>query len=674
MQHFNFPVLQILIGYIIGIVFQRSYPIAFEQLLLGWLLLFALLIIYHWWILKKKRSLWVFSGVLSLASILLGMLQLSIHNPTLHTKHYLQQVDGKAHRLVFEVREHLKPTSFQDKYVVRLKQWDGKPMRGKLLLNTAKDSTQKLLNIGQYVATLAIIQEVPQPRSPYQFDYGAYLNNQYIYGQLHGQPQELLLLEQQSNGVKVMAARFRESVQRNLKKQSFTPRQLSVINALFLGQRQDIDRQLNQQYASAGVIHILAVSGLHVGIILWLLRAVTLPLSRYRLRHFRSLLIVLCIWAFAFITGGSPSVLRAATMFSFLELGRAVGGQSNTFNSLIYSALFLLLVNPNQLYHVGFQLSYLAVLAILWIQPWLANLHHPKFRINRLLWDTTTVTLSAQLGVMPLSLFYFHQFPGLFLVSNLVILPTLGILLGSGIGIILLSYFQILPNSIAWVFGTIIDLLNGFIGWVAAQEAFVFKHLSISPLMVVVMYLCITSVISLFRKYNYQKLLLFFSSVVLGLAGLTYQKKYSEPSHFAIFQKSRSTLIGVYSNKELQLLSNDTLYDFNTDRKVKNYRDRLSITMICRDTLDHIFRFKRKTILRIDSLGVYMLPSFKPDIVLLTQSPNINLHRLIDRYPDVQIVGDGSNYRSDIVRWKATCFQRKIPFHSTYEKGAYILK
>ncbi|MFT5862814.1 MAG: competence protein ComEC [Flavobacteriales bacterium] len=602
------------------------------------------------------------------------MLNLAITNPLRDSMHYVERMDGQEHRLIFEVQEQLKPTAFQNKYIVHLKRCNGNPATGKLLLNIGKDSSQALLKVGQHLFTRAIIQEVPHPKSPYQFDYGAYLNNQHIYGQVSVQTDELQSLRQGSNGIKVWAARFRESVQRSLQEQSFSTRQLSVINALLLGQRQGIDRQLNQQYAAAGVIHILAVSGLHVGIILWLLRGITTPLSRYRWRHLRSILIVLCIWAFAFITGGSPSVLRAATMFSFLEMGRAVGGQSNTFNSLMYSALFLVLLNPLQLYQVGFQLSYLAVMAILWIQPWLSRLYVPKYRLTKLLWDTTTVTVAAQLGVMPLSLFYFHQFPGLFLVSNLVILPMLGILLGSGIGIIVLSYFQILPDGIASGYGAVIDTLNTYIGWVAAQESFVFKHLSISTLEMLVMYLSIGSGVYLFQRYEYRRLLFFLSAIMVSLGILTYQKATPEPAHFVIFQQSRATLIGTYANRQLHVFSNDTTYDYNIDYKVNNYKDQLSLKAVSRDSLPSLFRFKRKTILRVDSLGIYTVPGLHPDIIILTQSPNINLHRLIDQYPNVQIIGDGSNYRSDIIRWKATCLERKIPFHSTYEKGAFILK
>lgn len=674
MHRFNLPIFYILLSYMFGVILYDYYPYRPQSLLIGCFLFFLILCSHHWVILKKKRSIWSFSVIVALLSIHIGMFNVSLKEPFHQSAHYIHYMDSQAHTLSFEIQEQLKSTSFQHKYIVLIKRLDDKLVTGRLLLNTSKDSTKLPLSIGQHIATNAIIEDVPNPRSPYQFDYGAYLKKREIYGQIQVKTQEVLTLQQQNYSINVWAARFRESIQNRLQKQVFTSKQLSVINALLLGQRQGIDRTLNQQYADAGVIHILAVSGLHVGIILWLLRGITRPLSGYRWRHLRSICIVLCIWAFAFISGGSPSVLRAATMFSFLELGRAVGGQSNTFNTLIYSALFLLLLNPNQIYHVGFQLSYLAVMAILWIQPWLSKLYNPTYRITQLLWDTTTVTVAAQLGVLPLSLFYFHQFPGLFLVSNLVILPTLGFLLGSGIGIIILSYFQILPQSMACTYGAIIDLLNNFIAWIAAQESLVFKHLSISPLILIVSYLLILSGIHLFKKYSYLNLLIFLSGISLFIGSLMFHKITPEPPHLVIFQKTRSSLIGIYANSQLQLFSDDSQYNFNTDSNVNNYRNRLSINTICVDSLPNLFRFKRKTILRVDSLGVYALPYFQPDIILLTQSPNINLHRLIDRYPHVQIIGDGTNYRSDIVRWKTTCYKRKIPFHSTYEKGAFILK
>src|SRR5690606_24095560 len=249
-----------------------------------------------------------------------------------------------------------------------------------------------------------------------------------------------------------------------------------IINALLLGQRQDIPEEVYNNYTSAGAIHILAVSGLHVGIILLLINFILNPLENLKNGQFiKLILILLLLWSFAIIAGLSASVVRAVTMFSFVAYAMHIKRATNIYNILAISMFFLLLFKPSFLFDVGFQLSYIAVFAIVWIQPVLYKWWTPKLRPVNNLWQLFTVTIAAQIGVIPLSLYYFHQFPGLFFVSNLVIIPFLGIILGLGLLVIILALLNILPDLIADFYGSMISTMNNFIGWIARQEDFLFR-------------------------------------------------------------------------------------------------------------------------------------------------------------------------------------------------------
>lgn len=669
------PILLSCLGLIAGIVLADFCEASLRALFYGLIALFASLIVVHFVASQKSSLAWMFAVTTFLFFATIG---LWLHKKALpiHTEKHYTHIATKAPETIFlEIKEVLKPTSYQTKYLGSVLAMGGQSTTGYILLNISKDSLDPSpIEVGARFYSRGRIMEVPVPRNPYQFDYGAYLKRKRVYGQLSVTQEELLPSQSSATGLRVEAARFRKSLQNKLQSQGFTPNQLAIINALILGQRQGIDREMSQQYAAAGMMHILAVSGLHVGIILLLLRFISRPLAGFRLRFARSGIIIMLIWLFAILTGLSPSVLRAATMFSFLEASTFMGSKKETHNALIASAFVLLLFDPLLIYQVGFQLSYAAVIAILWIQPWLAGLFEIKNKFLHFIYTTATVTTAAQLGVMPLSLFYFHQFPGLFLLSNILIIPLLGFLLGMGIAVVVLAGLDLLPDVLVTSFGYVIDLLNGFIGWVAAQEAFVLQHIYVSVTVMMAMYFLILSLISYLKKGSYYYLISAFLGTLLFLGSLSFEKAKSQKSEFIIFHKSKQTLLGIVHNNQLRLETEDRYWNFTNDSRIKSYWDHSALDSIHTSNLSNVLSFKKKNILVIDSLGVYKLKGFAPDYILLTQSPNVHLERIINLYPGITIIADGNNYKSDIDRWSATCLQKKIPFHSTYEKGAFILE
>ena len=165
-------------------------------------------------------------------------------------------------------------------------------------------------------------------------------------------------------------------------------------------------------------------------------------------------------------------------MFTVIAIAMNLKRPSNIYNTLAISMFFLLLFKPLLLFDVGFQMSYIAVLAIVSIQPLIIKVWTPKYKLVNYFWNIFTVTIAAQIGVLPISLYYFHQFPGLFFVSNLVILPFLGLILGLGFIVIILASLKILPQFVADIYGGLISLMNHFIEWVSQQESFLFKDIS----------------------------------------------------------------------------------------------------------------------------------------------------------------------------------------------------
>ena len=468
---------------------------------------------------------------------------------------------------------------------------------------------------------------------------------------------------------------MREQVNKALIENGFKGEELAIINALLLGQRQDISEEVMQNFQKAGAVHILAVSGLHIGIIMLLLNFLLKPLEILKKgSEIKLVLVVLFLWFFAFVAGLSPSVVRAVTMFTAVAIALTSKNTINTYNSLIISIFILLLINPYYLFEVGFQLSYLAVFFIVWLQPMLYKLWKPKLKLADYSWQLLTVSTAAQLGVLPLSLYYFHQFPGLFFMSNLIIIPFLGMILGFGILIILLASLKILPAFLALFYEKIIFLLNQTVGWIAQQESFFFQNISFSIISLIFTYLFIVSFFKWFeiKKPNYLIITL-FALILLQTNFLIEIYKSSAINEFIILNKSRQSVLIQRTGQKVSIdhtLENLDLYE---DSSIKSYLIGSNTDILfAENKLKNVYALGKKKLMVVDSLAVYLLKKNKPDIILLTTSPKINLERLITEVDPKLVIADASNYKSYVSLWQKTCKNNNIKFHYTVKDGAFI--
>jgi len=480
---------------------------------------------------------------------------------------------------------------------------------------------------------------ISEPKNPYQFNYKSYLKKKTIHRQITILNKEVFFLKKNTNSVNGLAHTFRVHIHNSLLKSGFKDDELAIINALLLGQRQDMSKELIANYSRAGAIHILAVSGLHVGIILLLISFLLKPLKRL-------------LWGFAFIAGTSASVVRAVTMFTAVSIGLAVDRKNSVYRNLIISLFFLLLINPYYLFEIGFQLSYIAVFSIVWLQPIIVRFWKPKWKVIHYFWQLFTVSLAAQIGVLPLSLYYFHQFPGLFFVANLIIIPILGFILGLGILVILLS-------------------LVLFISWIADQKSFVVQEIYFSLVFVFAFYIFI---VFSFRWIQNRSIINFkyalFSLLILQGVFIYEKQKHTRINELVIFNKSSSSALALQKNRKITIHKSAHFSKNNTileSYKTGNYSHKTEVI----DSIKNVFKMGRKTMLVIDSLGVYKLRSLKPDYILLIQSPKINLERLIEELKPKLIIADASNYTSYIKNWQKTCFATKTKFYYTQASGAY---
>lgn len=657
-------VLGILIGFFLDIRIKFSLFITLIFLsLLGFILF------------KGKKTIGLSFGIIAaFTTILLGVLIVAIAQPKNADGHYSNILPSQQESWKLKVTEVLKSNSFSERYFAEVVEYNSYKASGKIILNQAIDSTLQNLRVDDELIVVAPKDEIKSPLNPYQFNYKNYLEIQGIYHQLKLNANNHIVLENSSRTIKGYAATLRQNIITKLEQANFGNAELAIIQALFLGQRDTISEETYTDYKNAGAVHILAVSGLHIGILLLFLEFMLRPMELLpKGKTLKLVVIVLLLWGFAFLAGLSASVVRAVTMFSFVAYAMYLNRPSNTFNILALSMFFILLVfDPMLLFNVGFQMSYAAVFAIVWVYPILQKFWYPKNWLIRKVWQLLSVSIAAQVGVLPISLYYFHQFPGLFFISNLLIIPFLGLILGLGIIVIALVLLNIAPNSLIALYNSIIGIMNSVIKWVAQQEAFIFKNISFDSVQLVLTYCLLISLIWILTKNTFKRTLTFLICfIALQFWSLYNQQNTYEKEQLLLVHQTKNSILAHQKGSQLNVFTNDSsaTKNFATSFQIHEKIEKLNYHFI-----RNSYKFTDQNVVLIDSSGVYNFEPKNVDYLILTQSPKINLERLITHLQPKQILADGSNYYSYVNRWKKTCTNKKLPFHYTGEKGAYIFK
>lgn len=415
----DFPFLRYLMFFIVGILlypFFQELPLKGVLLMLGlgWII-YALLLIYVERNQLFPRFRFIFPCLAFLQLVLAGLIFSYLRdfkNDPNHLIHVEEEVKGYLALVVGQ--DEAKPNSIANRVFLK-KIWVGDELReskGEVLV-------YHRANLGLSPGDLIWIKGKPQdisgPTNPDEFNYQKFTSRQGVAHRHFIGDQFEVLGSVSEFPIESFFIRLRRALMDRMDRVFKDSKAVQIAKALLLGQKKTLDKELSDAYATAGAMHVLAVSGLHVGIIygfffLWI--------KPYRLGIRKRVLylstIILLIWAYALLTGMSPSVMRAATMFSLMALAQMKARNPSIFNAIALSALILLVFDPMLIYAVGFQLSYVALLGILLIQPILVKTWLPANKILEYAWQISTVGLAAQIATFPLSAYYFHIFPTYF--------------------------------------------------------------------------------------------------------------------------------------------------------------------------------------------------------------------------------------------------------------------
>jgi competence protein ComEC len=675
---FNFPISRITVFFVLGIITFYYHRIPSYIVFLS---LFISLFLTLYFLKKGNKNFKdnnIFGVCLYFLFFWIGVNTTLIHNSTNDKTHYFHDDLNfdKNHAFEFIIKEKLKNSKRYNRFIANVVRIDNNISSGKVLINLKKDLERVPIDVGSRIVINNRLVKNFKPKNPNQFDHSKYMETKGIYAQLFVNAKEIKICKKIEKDLWFYASHFRNKMIGKLSENGFKKEELAVVNALILGQQQDISPEIMRDYQYAGAIHILSVSGLHVGFIVLLINFILRPFPKNKLGNLIRLIVtIVLLWVFGLLSGMSPSVIRSVTMFSFISVGIYMNRQTDMYHNLLISIFVILLFQPLYIFDIGFQLSYVAVFFILWMEQLLKSIWKPKSRIINYFWSILTVSFAAQIGTLPLSIYYFHQFPGLFFVTNLVLIPCLTIIMSIGLLLLILSAFNFAPHYLLKSVEISITLMNRFINQIASVESFVIKDIPLGFWLLITLYLVIISWIVLLKKPNVTKLFFALECLMMFQITLLYSKYSNElKKEWLVLNVSKKTIIIERNGQKAKVLTNQLLEKSDFEQKmISDYITAHYCKIKETKRIPNVILFNKKRILVIDDKKIYQT-TLKPDILLLINSPKINLERVANELKPKLIIADGSNYKAQINLWESTCMKRKIPFHSTNKKGYYILE
>jgi competence protein ComEC len=689
------PFLRLLLPLAAGIILQWHFQFSLNNL---WLLLIVFLLILAalFFIPFFERFRFSFLGGLSITMIFMAAGAIltwhrDIRNDNRWLGHHYQNSDNLVVTLAEPLVEKTKSFKADAEVNVLIRKETAIPVKGKIIIYFSKDtvaspagSSLAGLTYGTQLLIAKPLQEIKNSGNPGGFDYTRYCLFNDIAYQVFLKPEEFVALPgKNEKWLGAFLISIRKEVLRILRTNIKGEKELGLAEALLIGYKNDLDKNLVQSYTNTGVVHIIAISGLHLGLIYWLLVQIFMPLQkRKEFRWLRPLLIITGLWLFALLAGSQPSIVRSAAMFTCVVIGDSFFRKGNIFNTLAFSAFILLCWNPFWLWDVGFQLSYAAVLSIVIFMRPVYNLLYVKNKLLDFFWKLNAVTIAAQVLTLPVSVYHFHQFPSFFMLTNFVAVPLASTILIGEIFLCAISFIPFLAGIAGSILSWLIWCMNSYIESVEALPYSLWDGLQITILQAVVLFFLIAGwsywLLEKSRQGFYTGFVALLAFVMLRSSSFlqsTKQKKiivYNVPQRQAIdFVDGRN----YYFHGDADLLKDDFLRNFHLkpSRILHRITPKESIGNLY--NRENYFLYYNKRILLLDETVSFQQPENKipVDLLLISKNPRLYFNTLSRTFDIKQVVFDGSVPAWKMRYWKKDCDSLGIPYHDVNEKGAFVM-
>lgn len=566
------------------------------------------------------------------------------------------------------------------------------PASGKILCYVQKNKFY-IPRPGDVIVSNAPVENVSPPKNPGQFDYRQYLAYHNVFQQAYIRPEQVALVKHETSMLRDFAYGLRQDLIQSFKANGLSGNQLSVAGALLFGITDQLDPALIRSYAGTGALHVLSVSGLHVAIIYGFLQFTLAFLGRRKYGNIVLGVVILCfIWFYALLTGLTPSVLRSATMFTFIVCGQMLSRSSSAYNSLAASAFILLCINPFYIMETGFQLSYLAVAGILIFYPLIYNQIQVKTRWRNAIWQVTAVSIAAQLATLPLGLLYFHQFPNYFILSNLIVIPLSGVILYTGVIASVLYLVPFIQKPLVYILDWLIWLLNMVVQFLENLPYAVADGISISIAQTALLYAMFIAWLAWYKTAQpaYIKFVLISIALICVLqVGETFTQQ--QQKKVIVYHVPRQTAIDfIYGRQHIFIADSSFYHDegqllFHVKQNWDNLGLNDPIVFYTHRLPKYYRRFMviRNRFMGMGNMQVELLDDtynyrnhdlHHTQYLLLTKNAAIHLEKMhLENPAGITVVADASNKPGKIKRWKAQAEKRKIRFIAIADNGAVEL-
>lgn len=519
------PIVRVVLLYIIGISIYHFWPNHSIYYFITLATTFLLFISYGFYLFYTKyiiSSTQFLSIAIFIAILSLGYFRSYSIDEKNRVDYYENYID-KASYLYGDILNTKSFSQTQTKATVKINkmlidsQWINTNGKVLLYLNLPVDSFNRTTYSILFRNSLQSPNEI---KFPYEFDYAKYLANLQIYHIGYINDYDFKIIERKSNILEKFLI-FRNKLIKLIYENIQDNTSANLISAMLLGYKDVMDADIIKDFQHAGVVHILSISGLHVAIIygaIYLLFSLIIPL-KYK-NKIAIPLALITLWLYTLMVGAMPSVVRSAIMLTLLQISPVINRNVNKYNSLAAAALIILIFNPLQLYSLGFQLSFSAVLGIFFFYTPLINIFKTHKKWLKWVIGSLSVTMAAQLGTLPFTLFYFHQFPTYFIIANLIAVPFASLLIYAEFITLIFAFIPVIGEYISIIFSFLVKIFINFIRIISDLPYSTISNIFLTPLSAIMIGIMII-LITIKIYFKEIKIFPYFLTAVL-LFGITY--------------------------------------------------------------------------------------------------------------------------------------------------------
>ena len=634
-------------------------------------------------VVKDYKYRWVFGVILNLHLILIGVVVVHIRN---------DDIDEYCDAFVARLAEC--PTEKETSVKVILKMQSD---QGSVMAYFEKNERSLSLKYGDVIVFYEPPRLVEPPKNPEQFDYRKYLGRKGILRQVYLKNDSWEKFKWNcANPIYDFAYRLRDYLLVTIQKLGIYGDEYAVAAAILLGYDDSLPTELRQKYVAAGSMHILCVSGMHVGVIFMVFSYMFAFLDKRKSWQnvLKQSLLLLLIWIYALLAGLSPSILRSTIMLSFVILGNMLNREGVLLNSLAASAFLLLCVDPSNLFNVGFLLSYCAVVGIVMLQKSIYNLFYIKNKIFDKIWELTSVTLAAQIATAPFSIYYFHQFPTYFWLSNLFMGPVSTIVIIGGMIMLLICFIPYINIGVAFCMKWMIYLMNFVVSWIESLPLSIVKGLYINTLEFVCLLIALLLLmITIEHKRKYMVLGMISILLIFSVSQLTRAVIQRNQMSFTVYSMNKNTAIDFVCGTEhvlmcdTMVIKEPSIATFSIENNLikEGVFSNGNVLSVNEKFFDNCYMQKAENLISFggkiigisdknSTFGVKMPFRQHLDYYILYGKKNIDLEQLLKCYIIDLLIIDGSVpiYLSDRIKEKAKAIGQE--YYDVKETGAFVFK